>query len=268
MITREQELALIRQYQHGTKRERDDAFNELSKAHEAFLYQEALTLIGQTSARRRPQARQLMPYGQEGLFIALERFRPELGHRLLTYASAYIRKHMQEGLVELGAWNTLDPQANNVIRARQTLQQQGYYPTNKEIADWLGEHGKTVSPARVARTRWSPLSLDELLKRERFEEERLAHEDTPETILQRKEDENYLRATFLDITARLPDWVRPALLYRWGALDGEEHSLEAAGKPFGRTREAVRIYERRVKKKILSKYAGRNRRNQYALRRS
>ena len=147
-LSREEEQELARKYRDTGDRE---ALFGLVTAN--------LMLVVKVALSFRRAARNLLDLIQEGnigLMQAIERFDPELGVRLPTYASWWIRAYMVKflldnvRLVRVGTTNARRKLLRNLNKERRRLEQQGYDVGPKLLADHFGVSEDDVRDVEAA----------------------------------------------------------------------------------------------------------------------
>jgi RNA polymerase sigma factor (sigma-70 family) len=197
----------------------------------------------------------LISYGNIGLLKALEKYEPERGFKLSTYAIWWIRQSIMRGIADTrsGIRLPVHVQAHNneIGRAISRLKTQfggAYQPTQEEIADemgvdmdWLERHNRNTRQV---------VSLDTV-----------CGEDDDTTLMSFVADEsaespsakadvsitsNKLQVAMSSLTER----ERKILTLRFGLGGGGERTLEEIGEEYGITRERIRQIEVKALKKL------------------
>lgn len=185
----------------------------------------------------------LIQEGNLGLMKAVDRFDPERGVRLSTYATWWIRQTITRATGDTGRVIRLPinqgQRWGRLRRASEELAQQlGREPTLDEIATATGLAAEQVL-ATLAAVR-DPLQLDEISQ---YEEERPREDllaDT-ETELPEQATARQLLAEAIKILLDfLPEREATILKLRYGLADGEIHSMAEIGEILGYSRERIR----------------------------
>jgi len=192
----------------------------------------------------------LIQAGNEGLIVAVERFDPFRGFRLITYATWWIRQSIlkfiadQSRLIRLPANKNIDisKYKNKLEALSKNL---GRTPTATEIQDELG---KSVDTFELLHGSLTPISLyDPNQDGVELKDTIQSEEPGPEYFLQQDEKLNQVERVIRELEPREKDILR---LY-YGIADIHPLTLEEIGNLFGITRERVR----QIKKAVLEKLA-------------
>jgi RNA polymerase sigma-32 factor len=248
-LTREEERELARRYRDTGDRK---ALFRLVTAN--------LMLVVRVAYSFRRAARNMLDLIQEGnigLLYAVERFDPELGVRLPTYAAWWVRAYMVKflldnvRLVRVGTTNARRRLLRNLRTEKQRLAEMGYDVGPKLLADHFGVSEQDVQDVQQA-LESRDVSLDEPLGEgeQRRQEDLLADEravSVEETVARRELQRRAERA-IAEFREGLSD--RELIILDRRILSEEPETLQAIGERFGTTREAVRQAEARLMKRL------------------
>jgi RNA polymerase primary sigma factor len=199
----------------------------------------------------------LVSEGNIGLMKAVERFDPNKGGKLSTYAAWWIKQSIKRALANQSKTIRLPVHLVDKIakmrRAELKLHEElGREPTNEEVAAELDTTPQRIAQMRSASVR--PASLDAPIGDEdsntygEIVEDEAA--DTPYEQLEEKTVTDMLR----DLVDTLDEREITILRYRFGLDGGPERTLEEVGEKFGVTRERIRqiqnIALRKLRKRI------------------
>lgn len=257
-LTKEEEQDLFRQMRQGNTKARDT----LIESHLRLVIG-----VAKPFARRRKSVamEELIQSGNEGLVEAVDRFNPDKGTRLSTYATWWIRqkimKHFSEHdrLIRLPG-HVVD-NLSKVKRAQTTMEGElGRQPTVDELSNALDISSKRIKSLLAAEQK--PASLEKPLKSSQGEgtqtlgdqvaspfktpDEQLAQRNLPHLIRQAMDSElNEREKTILSLRFGFdPNAVN--LNDNPFAADSETKTLAAIGEEFGVTRESIRQAEKKA----------------------
>jgi len=249
-LSREEEVELARRYRDTGDR---DALFQLVTAN--------LMLVVRVALSFRRAARNLLDLIQEGnlgLMQAIERFDPELGNRLPTYAAWWIRAYMVKYLldnvrmVRVGTTNARRKLLRNLNRERARLEEQGFDVGPKLLAEHFGVSEQDVRDVEQALgsrdfSLDAPIGDEENRRREEVFESPHAAETVEEQVA-RKELQDRAEDAIRRFRKDLSERERVILDER--ILNDSPLTLQALGDRFGTTREAVRQSEARLMKRL------------------
>jgi RNA polymerase sigma-32 factor len=250
-LDREEEQALARRYRETGDRE---ALFRLVTANLRMVVRVALSF--------RRAARNLLDLIQEGtlgLLHAVERFDPDLGVRLPTYAAWWVRAYMVKflldnvRLVRVGTTNARRKLLHNLRKEKQRLEELGYEVGPRLLAAQFQVSEEDVLDVQRALDS-RDVSLDEPLPGDsgRTQEDILPDRSRPgaEEIVARGELQDRAREALEEFRRELSERDRTLLDLR--ILSDEPLTLQALGDRFGTTREAVRQAEARLMKRLTA----------------
>jgi RNA polymerase sigma-32 factor len=247
-LTREEEVELARRYRETGDRE---ALFRLVTAN--------LMLVVRTALSFRRAARNLLDLVQEGnvgLLQAVDRFDPEMGVRLPTYATWWVRAYMLKFLldnvrqVRVGTTNARRRLLHNLRDEKRRLEEQGFEAGPRLLAERFGvseDDVREVGNALAAHD----VSLDAPLG----DSDDRTHADLlpsrapdVEQEVARRELQERTQAALARFRTDLGERERAILDER--ILADEPLTLQALGDRFGTTREAARQAETRLMAKL------------------
>jgi len=250
LLTREEEQELARRYRDTGDRE---ALFRLVTAN--------LMMVVHVARSFRRAARNLLDLIQEGnigLLQAIEKFDPDVGVRLPTYAGWWIRAYMVKflldnvRLVRVGTTNARRKLLRNLNKEKARLEAQGFDVGPKLLAEHFGVSEADVQDVQQALS-GRDVSLDAPVGDDetRSREEVFAAPGNPVRIddeVARKELRERAQEAIGRFREDLSDRERAILDER--VLSEDPLTLQALGDRFGTTREAVRQAEARLMKRL------------------
>jgi RNA polymerase sigma-32 factor len=244
-LDREEERELARRYRdHGDR----EALFRLVTAN--------LLMVVRVAHSFRRAAHNLLDLVQEGnlgLLAAIDRFDPELGVRLPTYAAWWVRAYMVKflldnvRLVRVGTTNARRKLLRNLRQEKQRLEQMGVDVGPRLLADHFGVSEKDVTDVQMALDS-RDVSLDEPVggDSDRIQEHFLEDREAMgvDDSVAREQLQDMARQAIDSFREGVSDREREILDRR--ILNDDPETLAALGERFGITREAVRQAEGRL----------------------
>lgn len=253
LLTAEEEQELARRWQDGDRRAKDE------------LITRNLRLV--VSIAKRYQNRglsfdELIQEGNLGLIRGVEKFDPELGYKLSTYVTWWIRQGITRAIGEKSRAIRLpihQVEKLNKIKKIQTILRGklGRKPTLAEVAEALQKTPEEIR--QILTLRATMLSLDAPTKPGATGRSDHAQDDTdaignliaadgPNLLDVAGEAEAHARA--IALLQRLDERSQAILRLRFGLEDGQPKTLQQIGTLLGLTRERVRQIEVKAMRRL------------------
>jgi RNA polymerase sigma-32 factor len=248
-LDREEERELARLYRDTGDRE---ALFRLITAN--------LMLVAHIALSFRRAARNLLDLIQEGnigLLRAIDKFDPEIGVRLPTYAGWWIRAYMVKflldnvRLVRVGTTNARRKLLRNLRKEKQKLEEQGFEVGPKLLAEHFDVSEADVLDVQAALDSRdvsidAPIGADD----DRSRDELLPDDRRPsaEEEVSRREIQEKIESALARFRETIQE--RDLALLDERILSETPLTLQALGERFGTTREAVRQAEVRLMKRL------------------
>jgi len=247
-LSREEEAELARRYRDS--RDRDALFR---------LVTSNLMMVVRVALSFRRAAKNLLDLIQEGnigLLQAIERFDPEVGVRLPTYAGWWVRAYMVKflldnvRLVRVGTTNARRKLLRNLRREKERLEAEGFEVGSKLLAEHFGVSEIDVKEVEAALSS-RDVSLDAPVR----DVDGVAPGDllpsaepSSEEIVARQEMQQRAEAAIARFREGLSE--RDQVLLTDRILSDSPITLQAIGDRFGTSREAARQAEVRLMKHL------------------
>lgn len=252
VLTREQEVELANRYKDGDD---DTAVNELITSNLRFVIKVALGYRNYGI-----KVMDLVQEGNIGLIKAVEKFDPDKGYRLISYAVWWIKAYIQNHIIR--SWSMV--KMGTTQAQRKLFYRVGDLPEATDFDVHLDNVSKLADRINVtddevidmaARLKARDLSLDELLgdsSRDSFADTlRDERADQEKDLADRQELENLKRWVDEAVDKLNP---REKYIVEKRILSDEPETLKELGKHFGVTRERARQIERAALQKLKGRY--------------
>jgi len=252
VLTREQEVALANRYKDGCD---ETAVNDLITSNLRFVIKVALGYRNYGI-----KVMDLVQEGNIGLIKAVEKFDPDKGYRLISYAVWWIKAYIQNHIIR--SWSMV--KMGTTQAQRKLFYRVGDLPEATDFDMHLDNVSKLADRINVtddevidmaARLKARDLSLDELLgdsSRDSFADTlRDERADQERDLAERQELQNLKRWVDEAVDKLNP---REKYIVERRILTDEPETLKELGKHFGVTRERARQIERAALQKLKGRY--------------
>lgn len=243
VLTADERATLESQYAAGERARR-----ELIMANTRLVVSIAKTYQG-----RGLSLADLIQEGNLGLMKAVDRFDPERGVRLSTYATWWIRQTIARAAGDSGRTIRLPinqgQRWGRLRRLSEELSQKfGREPNLEELAAAAGLTSDQVQNTLEAAR--EPMQIDELVgdEEDRPREDLLA--DTESELPEQATARNLLTEAITYLLSALPAREAAILKLRYGLTDGESHSMAQIGEIMGYSRERIRQLQHEALNKL------------------
>jgi RNA polymerase primary sigma factor len=234
LLTAEEELALSERIKNG---------DEEARAHMIRANLRLVVKIAQDYANYGMPVTDLISEGNIGLMKAVERFDPNKGGKLSTYAAWWIKQSIKRALANQSKTIRLPVHMVDKIAKMRRIgviltEALGREPTDEELADEIGLPHHKLAMLRQASYR--PTSLDAPINEgEATEYGEVISDERAISPLDMLADKN-LHNQLDGLLSVLDERERQIINERFGLSGRKELTLEEVGREFGVTRERIR----------------------------
>lgn len=246
-LSREEENKLAKKAKKGDK----EAINKLMRSNLKFVVK-----IASKYQYKGLSLAELISEGNTGLYKAIQKFDPERGNKLISYAVWWIKQRILFALAEktslvrlpLGKANT----ANKIKNAEEKVfSHTGRRPTIKEIAEETGLDEKIIR--KVKKQNVDTVSIDKKNYTDGHDKVAISkfltddEIDEPKTLYYRDKVRNSIKDSIENLPSR-----EAYIIKEYFGLEGKESkNFVQIAKKLGLSRERVRQIQKAALKKIL-----------------
>ncbi len=244
LLTREEEVHLADRIKVGDKE---------ARAHMIKANLRLVVKIAQDYANYGLPLLDLISEGNIGLMKAVERFDPNKGGKLSTYAAWWIKQSIKRALANQSKTIRLPvhmvDKISKMRRVAMVLSEElGREPTDEELAEEIGIDRAKLSHLKSAALR--PASLDAPISEDDTTEfGEIIGDEKAQTPLELLSHKN-MHMQLDDLLAVLDERERKIIDARFGLAGQKPKTLEDVGQEFGVTRERIRQLQNIALKKL------------------
>jgi RNA polymerase sigma factor RpoD, C-terminal domain/RNA polymerase sigma factor, sigma-70 family len=195
----------------------------------------------------------LIQEGNMGLMKAVDKYDYKKGFKFSTYATWWIKQAITRAIADQAKTIRIPVHMIETINkiskvSKKLFQEYGREPSPEEIAKALNMSPEKVR--KILKSIQEPISLETPIGDDEDTHLKDFIEDSSISNPEEATARRLLREQIEKIINTLSDKEREVIMYRFGLVDGIEHTLEQVGAMFNLTRERIRQIESKAIRKI------------------
>lgn len=195
----------------------------------------------------------LIQEGNMGLMKAVDKYDYRKGFKFSTYATWWIKQAITRAIADQAKTIRIPVHMIETINkiskvSKKLFQEYGREPSYEEIAQAIGMPVEKVN--KILKSIQEPISLETPIGDDEDTHLKDFIEDSSISNPEEATTKKLLREQIEKIINTLSDKEREVIMYRFGLVDGVEHTLEQVGAMFNLTRERIRQIESKAIRKI------------------